>query len=217
MRALARAAQVLETVLKDNPRAEVPGLILAEAALSQALGWTYAVPLLALGVKRGDLRKNGDDLRLACHCAVTASAVEALGMAASVARNTARLNAVASKLRAKGADAAVEMFLTRDAVTPTALASLNSDRAARRFCDRLVALGVVRELTGRDTFRLYGLWAWRRIALSLILTVSWSTCRLRCDGGSGCGGSKRCSLPARRLFRVRISRVWWGRAPQSIF
>ena len=31
-----------------------------------------------------------------------------------------------------------------------------SDRAARRLCDRSVELGVVRELTGRDTFRLYG-------------------------------------------------------------
>ena len=32
-----------------------------------------------------------------------------------------------------------------------------TDRAARRFCDRLVELGVARELTGRATFRLYGL------------------------------------------------------------
>lgn len=32
-----------------------------------------------------------------------------------------------------------------------------TDRAARRFCDRLVELGVARELTGRRTFRLYGL------------------------------------------------------------
>jgi hypothetical protein len=42
-------------------------------------------------------------------------------------------------------------------VTPGALSVLRSDRAARRFCDRLVALGVVRELTGRDTSRLYGI------------------------------------------------------------
>ena len=64
------------------------------------------------------------------------------------------MKAVAPKLRAKGACDAVEIFLTRDAVAPSAL--LLPDRAARRLCDRLFDLGVVRELTGRDTFRLYG-------------------------------------------------------------
>ena len=72
----------------------------------------------------------------------------------SGARRATHLKAVAPKLRAKGAVDAVEMFLTRDAVAPSALPL--PDRAARRLCDRLVDLGAVRELTGRDTFRLYG-------------------------------------------------------------
>ena len=83
--------------------------------------------------------------------------VEATREAAVLALRAARLNEVAPKLRAKGAEEAVALFLTCDAVAPTALTSLRSDRAARRFCDRLVELGAVRELTGRDTFRLYGI------------------------------------------------------------
>ncbi|MFG6532061.1 MULTISPECIES: DUF1403 family protein [unclassified Sulfitobacter] len=149
-----RAGLVLKAVLREAPRADVPGLILADAALSQALGWDRLVPLLAPGLKRADLRKRGEDLRLACHRALTSSVVEAVRLAADLARRAAHLKAVAPKLRAKGAGDAVEMFLTRDAVAPSALPL--SDRAARRLCDRLVDLGAVRELTGRDTFRLYG-------------------------------------------------------------
>lgn len=149
-----RAALVLEAVLRESPRADVPGLILADAALAQALGWDHLVPLLAPGLKRADLRKRGEDLRLACHRALISSVAEAVRLAADLARRAAHLKAVAPKLRAKRAGDAVEMFLTRDAVAPSALPL--PDRAARRLCDRLVDLGAVRELTGRDTFRLYG-------------------------------------------------------------
>ena len=151
---VTRAAMVLEAVLTAAPRGDVATLILADAALAQALGWDQIVPLLAAGLKRTELRKRGDDLRLACHRALVASAVEAVRLAADLARGAARLNAVAPKLRAKRAAEAVGMFLTRDAVAPSSLPL--PDRAARRLCDRLVKLGVVRELTGRDTSRLYG-------------------------------------------------------------
>jgi hypothetical protein len=151
---VTRAVGVLDAVLTEAPRAEVPALILADAALAEALGWDHVVPLLATGLKRTDLRKRGDDLRLACHRALISSTREAVRLASDLARRTAHLKAVAPKLRAKGAGDAVDMFLTRDAVTPGALPLPN--RAARRLCDRLVDLGAVRELTGRDTFRLYG-------------------------------------------------------------
>ncbi|MDD9723563.1 DUF1403 family protein [Sulfitobacter sp. PR48] len=149
-----RAAMVLEAVLTQAPRADEGALILADAALAQAFGWGHLVPLLAPGLKRADLHKRGDDLRLACYRALISLAVETVRQAADLARRAARLKAVAPKLRAKGAGDAVEMFLTGDAVAPSALPL--PDRAARRLCDRLVDLGAVRELTGRDTFRLYG-------------------------------------------------------------
>lgn len=151
---VVRAAMVLEAVLTETPRADVPALIVADMALAQTLGWDHLVPLLAAGLKRADLRKQGGDLRLACHRALISSAIEAVRLAADLARRAAHLKAVAPKLRAKGAGNAVEMFLTWDAVAPSALPL--PDRAARRLCDRLVDLGAVRELTGRDTFRLYG-------------------------------------------------------------
>ncbi|MEX5516238.1 DUF1403 family protein [Pseudophaeobacter sp. 1A09344] len=151
---VARAARVLETVLTDRSRAETSALILADAALAQALGWETLLPLMVIGLKRADLRKRRDDLRVACYRAVTASAMEVVSVAVDLSRRAAHLNTVAPKLRAKGAGKAVEMFLTHDAVAPSSLPL--PDRAARRLCDRLVDLGAIRELTGRDTFRLYG-------------------------------------------------------------
>ncbi|MCB2136262.1 MAG: DUF1403 family protein [Rhodobacteraceae bacterium] len=151
---VTRAAMALEAVLREAPRADEAALILADAALAQALGWDQLVPLLAAGLKRADLRKHGNDLRQACHRSLISSATETVRQAADLARRAAHLKAVAPKLRAKGAGDAVAMFLTRDAVAPAALPL--PDRAARRLCDRLVDLGAVRELTGRDTFRLYG-------------------------------------------------------------
>nr|WP_330165856.1 DUF1403 family protein [Seohaeicola saemankumensis] len=154
---VAQAALVLEAILKDAPRAETEALIMADAVLAQAMGWNHLVPLLAAGLPARALRLSGDDLRLACHKAITAKAQDAVTMALDLARRAGRLQAISPKLRAKGADAAIALFLSHDALSPSlALTGLMSDRAARRLCDRLVALGALRELTGRATFRLYG-------------------------------------------------------------
>ncbi len=153
---VSRAAAVLQAVVEDRPRDTATALLLADAALAQALGWSHVTSLLGFCLKRRDLRKSDKELRFASHKAITAAVTEATRQAEDLTRRAARLRDVAPKLRAKGAEEAVAMLLASDAVAPTALTSLRSDRAARRFCDRLVDLGAVRELTGRDTFRLYG-------------------------------------------------------------
>lgn len=154
-----RAATIMEVVLAAHPREEVKALILADAVLAQSLGWTHVLPLLATGLKSRDLRMQGQELQLVCHKALVSSICATLPIAADLTRRAAHLKAVIPKLRAKGAGDAAALFLSKDALSPAiALTGRTgmSDRAARRFCDRLVDLGVVRELTGRDTFRLYG-------------------------------------------------------------
>jgi Protein of unknown function (DUF1403) len=62
-----------------------------------------------------------------------------------------------ARLRARGTGKVVDTLLQDDALAPAARIGGMSDRAMRRIVDRLVALGVARELTARPTFRLYGL------------------------------------------------------------
>lgn len=150
-----RAAAVIEAVLADSPRAETAAMILADAVLSRGMGRDHLLPLLGLGMTARELRLRDDDLRQACYRRVVGGAGQVVPLAGDLARRAARLRAVVPKLRAKAAGRAVELFLTQDALLPGALHFM-SDRAARRLCDRLVALGVVRELTGRDSFRLFG-------------------------------------------------------------
>jgi len=162
---LGTAAAVLERGLTDGRGDPVPALIAAETALAAALGWPVVLPVIAPALTRRDLAAGGEALALACARAVSVAAPRAQGLAVELAHRAARLRAVAPKLRSKGAAAAVALILATDAVAPSlALAPRVrgtavplSDRAARRFCERLEALGALRELTGRASFRLYGL------------------------------------------------------------
>ncbi|WP_457647446.1 DUF1403 family protein [Profundibacter sp.] len=158
---VVQAAKMVDLVMNAFPREEASALMCGDAVLAQALGWTHPVPLLGLHLKGNDLR---DVTVEVCHNAVARGAQDAVRLSHDLLRRAERLRAVAPKLRAKGSDAAVALFLREDAVLPGAMLSpkikgtniLMTDRAARRLCDRLVDLGVVRELTGRSTFRLYG-------------------------------------------------------------
>lgn len=164
---VTQATQVLSEVLRAFPRQEAAALMLADVALTRAVGWDRPMPLLAAYLSRRDIRAIADgkgDPVLCVHRAMIGVCDGAIRRAADLARRTKKLRVVAPKLRAKGSDEALALFLSHDAVSPSGMLSPMikstsmpmTDRAARRLCDRLVDLGVVRELTGRSTFRLYG-------------------------------------------------------------
>ena len=86
------------------------------------------------------------------------AAARACDLSAELGRRAQMLQDVAPKLRAKGAPAALAALLDDDSLSASAkIGGQLSERGARRLFDRLVSLGTVRELTGRATFRLYGL------------------------------------------------------------
>ena len=60
-------------------------------------------------------------------------------------------------MRARHADEVMLILMLEDVQTARSATDAMSERAARRLFDRLEMLGAVRELTGRPTFRLYGL------------------------------------------------------------
>jgi uncharacterized protein DUF1403 len=156
------AAQAARLVVAQRPDAEILALWLADAVLAARLKWPRPLPLIAGALVNPSLRRRGHrpypsdaDWTLSCCVAYGRAAAEACDLFAELGRRSQQLIAVAPRLRAKGAGAVVETLLDEDAVRPSAGAM--SDRGLRRLFDRLVALGGVRELTGRPTFRLYGL------------------------------------------------------------
>jgi hypothetical protein len=168
-RASAAAMKLCDMHAHD---AETLAFVVADLALANHLRWARAVPLLAVAMAHPSLRRGAgarergsrprpsdSDWPAAVTFAYGLAVVEAHALAVDLERRAQKLVSVAPMLRAKGAGRVVEMLLADDAVTPAAAASRAglSDRAARRLFDRLVALGAARELSGRETFRIYGL------------------------------------------------------------
>lgn len=164
---IATAVQLMRTVLEVDDRAERLACCLADAVIARYLSWDHILPLSALNISKAMLRSlkdEGGEAATKAEMAIAKSAQFAFRLARALARRKDALLAIAPKLRSRGADAAVALFLFEDTVSPSGMLSPiiqgsrteMSARNARRLCDRLVDLGVVKELTGRTTFRLYG-------------------------------------------------------------
>lgn len=165
---LAGAAHLLEAVLSTDRRSERFACALADIVLADFLGWDRPLPLTVLHITKSMCRELADgegDAKLATRQALLNSIIDTVRLTHRLAERALALRSVAPKLRSKGSDAAVELFLKEDVVVPSTMlaptvrgsAAEMSPRAARRFCDRLVELGVAKERTGRDSFRLYGI------------------------------------------------------------
>lgn len=162
------SAQALH-ILEEAPHidAEIFALWLADLALARHLGWAAPLPLLATAITHPSVRTASSrrprpsdaDWPLSVARATARASQEAYALAGELSRRSEKLLSIAPKLRAKKAARVLDLLLGDDcaSVTRAAKAAGLSDRAARRLFDRLVALGAVRELSGRANFRLYGL------------------------------------------------------------
>lgn len=161
---VAEATDLLRKCHEAYPRDEAIAFLLADIRMAYALRWNTLFPFIAQHLTGKHLRGGRDELLLDAHLAVANVAQNAVRLSHDLARRSARLRAIAPRLRAKGSDAALKLFLSEVAISPSSMLAPRikgtdipmTDRAARRLCDRLVDLGVVKELTGRPTFRLYG-------------------------------------------------------------
>jgi hypothetical protein len=170
---IATAAQVAAMVVRGDDKSvnlaarETLAGMAADIALALHLSWPVPLPLFgaALGDPRlravlGDrLPHPGDaDWEADAYVLVAHAAASAYAKTIEIDRRAETLVVAAAGLRTKGAEAGLSALLSQESVAPWALAkTMGSDRAARRFCDRLVELGALRARTQRATFRLYGL------------------------------------------------------------
>lgn len=160
------AAEIAAAVYRARPDAELLGVWLADMLLAQKFRWPIPVPLLMgqvssavfkAGENRKRIRPGGEGWGRAVYLAYANAAAEACDLGIELAQRAAKLTTVAPKLRAKGAGDVIKLLLSDDAVPGSWSSPKLSARGARRLFDRLGELGAARELSGRPTFRLYGL------------------------------------------------------------
>lgn len=169
---MAAAAAATVVTLRDgaatlrDPMAEILAWMVGDLALAAACGWRHATPMLACAIglpafRRGDAGRRpwpGDaDWPAIAHAVYAVALAGAHAEAADLARRHDRLRQAFAQVRSRGGEAALAHVLGDDGVMATSLTGLGSERAARRFLERLHQLGGLRLLTERAAFRIYGI------------------------------------------------------------